>query len=80
MPRNVRNFWVDLDVDGRANSVGTGPRSKDGGLDLDLYIRNDGRVAKALTVRCYRRHHDSMLVMSVRDGEGHVVHELETAR
>lgn len=79
MPRNVRNFWVDLDVDGRANSVGTGPQSKDGGLALFLYIRDEGKVAKALTVRCYPAGNGN-LVMHVYDSNGQEVHTLETTR
>lgn len=80
MPRNVRNFWVDLSVDGRANDIGTGPRSKDGGMDLDLYIRDKGHVVKALMIRCYVAYVDGALMMQVRDGEGGVIHTIETTR
>lgn len=52
MPVNVRNFWVDLSVDGRQNDVGTGPRSKDGGMLARFFIRDDGEVKAAITVRC----------------------------
>ena len=55
MPRNVRNFWVDLSVDGRKSDVGTGPRAKDGGMIARFYIRDKGEVKNAVTVRCYER-------------------------
>lgn len=45
MPRSVRNFWVDLTVDGRESSIGTGPRSKDGGFYMNIYIREDGDIS-----------------------------------
>jgi len=50
MPRNVRNFWIDLDVDGRDSRVGTGPRGKSGGFFANIYIRNQGRVERAFCV------------------------------
>lgn len=63
MPRNVRNFWVDLDVDGRANDIGTGPRSKDGGMIARFFIRSDGEVKNAVTVNCYERNGTLTLVV-----------------
>jgi hypothetical protein len=47
MPRNVRNFWLELDVDGRSK-VATGPRSKDGGFELNVLMRDGGDVKKAV--------------------------------
>lgn len=52
MPRSVRNFWIDGDVDGGRKSLSGGPRARDGGISLTLYQRNDGDVATALTVHC----------------------------
>ena len=59
MPRNVRNFWVDLSVDGRKDSVGTGPREKTGGMDATFYIRKDGDVHFAFDV--VAREHNGVL-------------------
>jgi len=53
MPRNVRNFWIELDVDGRKSTVETGPRSRDGGFELTIYQRHKGEVRRALEVRGY---------------------------
>jgi len=50
MPRNVRNFWITLDVDGKQKRVATGPRRKDGGFDLTLYMRDKGDVVEALEI------------------------------
>lgn len=49
MPRNVRNFWVELNVDGNS-PVATGPRSKDGGFELNILMRDAGQVKKALRI------------------------------
>ena len=42
MARNVRNFWVELNVDGKQRPVASGPRNKDGGFYLDVKVRRDG--------------------------------------
>jgi len=47
--RKVRNFWIDLDVDGRTN-VATGPRGRSGGFRQTIYINKGGESVKALTL------------------------------
>jgi hypothetical protein len=44
MPRCVRNFWVEVDG-GNARPIATGPRAKDGGIDVRIYVRDDGSVS-----------------------------------
>lgn len=50
MPRNVRNFWIDLSVDGNSSRVETGPRAKDGGFNMTILIRDKGGVERAMEV------------------------------
>lgn len=50
MPRCVRNFWIDADVDGYANRFGAGPRNKEGGFDLSIKMRNDGEIETAIRI------------------------------
>lgn len=47
MPRNVRNFWLSLTVDGRRTSIATGPRSRNGGFSLRIFMRSNGGVTEA---------------------------------
>jgi len=49
MPRNVRNFWIDLDVDGR-NPISAGPKGAGGGFELNIKMRDEGSVKDALRV------------------------------
>jgi hypothetical protein len=51
MPRNVRNFWLELKVDGKKSKVATGPVAKDGGFTLVVRQRCDGGITKAGTLR-----------------------------
>ncbi len=44
MPRNVRNFWLELEVDGKKSKVATGPVAKDGGFQLKVLQRDNGEV------------------------------------
>lgn len=53
MPRNVRNFWVTVEVDGRERVIASGPASADGGLRCRFYIRHKGAVVPALDVDGY---------------------------
>lgn len=50
MPRNVRNFWIEIEIDGRKTRFGGGPSSPDGGFTLTVKQRNHGRVTDALHV------------------------------
>jgi len=45
MPRNVRNFWITVSVDGRASKVSTGPRSKEGGFKVSIQQRENGKIS-----------------------------------
>lgn len=47
MPRNVRNFWLELEVSGKRTRVATGPVAKEGGFDLTIKIRRNGEVHEA---------------------------------
>lgn len=44
MPRNVRNFWITLDVDGKKSKVATGPRNRNGGFECIIKMRSEGQI------------------------------------
>jgi len=47
---NVRNFWADVQVDGRGSKIGTGPAGKDGGFSEVVKIRDNGEVKTAALI------------------------------
>lgn len=51
MPRNVRNFWIELVVDGKKTKIATGPVSKTGGFELTIKARNEGEILPCYWVR-----------------------------
>ena len=64
----IRNFWVEAQVDGRDNQVAFGPRAKDGGFRLVVYIRREGAIAKAMAIWGYES--DGNLVIVAEDEKG----------
>ena len=61
-PRNLRNFWIELEVDGRKTMIETGPRHADGGFDLIIKVREGKGV-----------HRHSLRVTGVVNIEGKLV-------
>lgn len=46
MPKQVRNFWIELEVDGRKTKSATGPQGKDGGFKLIIKMRENGEISE----------------------------------
>ncbi len=46
------NFWINAAVDGRKIPLVGGPRSKDGGMDVTLLVREDGRTSDGVRITC----------------------------
>lgn len=53
MPRNVRNFWIELEVDGRKTRIATGPIAADGGFVLTVRQRDRGGIITPLRLGGY---------------------------
>jgi hypothetical protein len=53
MPRNVRNFWIDVEIDGQKTRLRGGPQGREGGLRLSILQRSEGAVSTALIIDCY---------------------------
>ena len=47
-PRNLRNFWLELNVDGRKSKIATGPRARSGGFSLQLSVASHGQTKQRL--------------------------------
>lgn len=75
----VRNFWVDGYIDGRETRLGGGPRSKDGGMRVELFQRENGGITTALKVECTAER-DGTLVTTVLDEEDNLIFEKKTTR
>jgi hypothetical protein len=69
MPRNVRNFWVELSIDGRENNLSGGPAAKDGGIGGRILIRQNGEVATAVSITGAASR-DGTLYLRITPGDG----------
>lgn len=47
----VRNFWIEIEVDGKKTKVACGPRSADGGFTMKVFQRSSGEVLKVATIQ-----------------------------
>ena len=74
----MRNFWIDADIDGRATMLSGGPRRKDGGMNIAIRMRDEGRSVVGCSIDCYEC--DDSLCLRVYDGNGDLVYETETER
>lgn len=63
--RNVRNFWINLDVDGR-QPIATGPSEASGGASAVIKVRLAGDPIDALEVDMHANV-DGTLTLTVRD-------------
>lgn len=68
MPRNVRNFWIELDVDGRKSRIAAGPRQKNGGFFCVVYMREDGAVKNAVSLEGRVSPDGDLLALRVSSG------------
>ncbi len=46
----VRNWWVEVEIDGRITKLAGGPRAKDGEFTLTIRQRNRGQLSEVLVV------------------------------
>ena len=67
MPRNVR---IELDVDGKASRVETGPKSKTGGFSLIIRQRDGGSIATAARINGFADESTGTLRLEITAGVG----------
>ena len=75
MPRNVRNFWIDLWIDGRETDIGVGPKHADGGFAMTIRIREDGEISPDLIDIVGRADGDKLTLDITLYGERHRIME-----
>lgn len=72
MPRNVRNFWIELDVDGKTR-VETGPLAKDSGFHLVILMRENGGIIRAMEIDGRQLSDGSLVLSAVNAATGDVI-------
>lgn len=76
----VRNFYLKAQIDGRETLIGSGPRSRDGGMDVYIYQRHNCGGSSYPVLKIYSRAFGDKLITYVVDEEGNTIKEIETVR
>lgn len=73
----VRNFWATVNVDGYKTEMAGGPKSKEGGLTVEVKQRDEGAKVTAVKVRCFEKNGELFSEVSIG---GEVVGTYSTRR
>ena len=65
MTQNIRPSWIEINVDGRANDIATGPRARDGNMSAVIYLRINGEIVRALDIGCIASRDKTTVSMQV---------------
>ncbi len=74
----TRNFWINAEIDGRETPLAGGPRSKDGGMDVLLTVREDGGISDGVRITC--RSDGEKNIVRVWGPDGEKLYEREYKR
>jgi len=69
-PKNVRNFWLKVQIDGRKSRIATGPVHKDGGFSLRILGRNEGKVVDVCAIEGMADEHGDLLIRMIDSERG----------
>jgi len=79
--RNVRNFWLTAEVDGRRTDIETVPIASDGGMNLTILVREQGSVSESLVeIRCVSVGGENKIFIEIVRGDESEIHELKVER
>ena len=59
---SIRNFYIECEIDGRKSKLTGGPRAKDGGFNLIVYQRSDGKKIVAVKIKGTTRDNDTLVL------------------
>ena len=65
----MRNFWIEANIDGRKTKLMGGPRSKTGGLRLQIRMRDSGQSILACKAVCTECGGDLIIMLYDKDGK-----------
>jgi len=74
----VRNFWVECFIDGRETPLRGGPRTKDGGMSINLFVRDRGTIKKICAIGCIAK--GEKLKTNIHLADGRFIELEETER
>jgi len=73
----VRNFWIEAEVDGRKTPIAFGPRGKDGGFSLTVFMRNKDEAEVVLGIGGWMSEDGKLCLSAVDKSDGIISIERE---
>ena len=74
----IRNFYLDGRIDGRTTEISGGPANKNGGMYVDIFIRDEGQSRLGVRINCIEV--NGKLILAVEDGDENAIYRIETKR
>lgn len=79
MPRNIRNFWIRLNIDGRQSVIESGPVSKNGGFSMEILMRDKKGITTPVRI-VGQATEDGSLTLILGDADGKPFKTIQTKR
>lgn len=57
---SMRNFWIEMKIDGRKTTVKTGPKGKKGGFIVEFFVKQEGKSYLLYTVKGFVQKDDTL--------------------
>lgn len=83
MPRNVRNFWVEVEINGYKHILKGGPKASNGDMRITLFQRDRGEILEVMQVNSIMAGDEKTLISRVdipQNGGLGLVTEIRTER
>lgn len=74
----VRNFWIEAQIDGRTTELTGGPQNKEGGFTLRIKQRDNGSISQPVRIEGFAQADGTLKLVVFGDGER--VFEYDTKR
>ena len=76
----MRNFWIEGSIDGRKTKMTGGPRGKNGGFALRIYMRDRGAGVEVLQISAFADRKLHLELIDPQTGQLLEWNQTETAR
>jgi len=67
MSKDVRNFWIEVKIDGYKNPITFGPKKKEEGFHMVINQRNEGRATIGAIIKGYVT--ERKIVLTIESGQ-----------
>lgn len=70
---SIRNFWIEVEIDGKKEFLKGGPKSEDGGFSLSLSQRKDGKIRRVIKIQGIANKDGTLTTHIKSQGTGRII-------